>query len=213
MNTASHSKCPTARPVLAPDPARPMKCSLEMLVANSDVPMATQPTLGRPGSSPRSSSRAGRSRRRCRTRWRSRPERLRCRESSFSRRYFPCSNTRIRAIAHCSVPDAVPVCVTRMNRACTGAKAITVDGVAPAPWATGLLQLDLVARRQEEVFLLLGGREAGDWRLRTEVGALRHLIVETWSDAPLPLARRRWRGSRLCAARRGVADDQRSRGD
>ena len=45
MNTASHSKCPTASPVVAPDPARPMKCSLEMLVANSDVPIANQPTL------------------------------------------------------------------------------------------------------------------------------------------------------------------------
>ena len=30
MNTASHSKWPTARPELAPEPARPMKCSLEM---------------------------------------------------------------------------------------------------------------------------------------------------------------------------------------
>ena len=45
MNTASHSKCPTASPELAPEPARPMKCSLEMFDANSEAPTATQPTL------------------------------------------------------------------------------------------------------------------------------------------------------------------------
>ena len=37
MNTASHSNEPTARPELAPEPARPMKCSLEMLAAKSDA--------------------------------------------------------------------------------------------------------------------------------------------------------------------------------
>jgi hypothetical protein len=45
MKTASHSKCPTAKPELAPDPARPMKCSLEMFVAKSEAPIATHPTL------------------------------------------------------------------------------------------------------------------------------------------------------------------------
>ena len=45
MNTASHSNEPTARPELAPEPARPMKCSLEMLAAKSDAPIAIQPTF------------------------------------------------------------------------------------------------------------------------------------------------------------------------
>jgi len=32
------SKAPTATPDAAPDPASPMKCSLPMLLANSDAP-------------------------------------------------------------------------------------------------------------------------------------------------------------------------------
>ena len=45
MKLASHSKWPTASPELAPDPARPMKCSVEMFEASSDAPIAIQPTL------------------------------------------------------------------------------------------------------------------------------------------------------------------------
>ena len=45
MKHASHSNEPTASPELAPDPASPMKCSLEMFDANNDAPTATHPTL------------------------------------------------------------------------------------------------------------------------------------------------------------------------
>jgi hypothetical protein len=45
MKQAIHSKLPTASPLVAPEPARPMKCSLEMLEANRDAPMATHPTF------------------------------------------------------------------------------------------------------------------------------------------------------------------------
>ena len=45
MKTASHSNDPTASPELAPEPASPMKCSLEMFDAKSDAPTATHPTL------------------------------------------------------------------------------------------------------------------------------------------------------------------------
>ena len=45
MKTASHSKDPTASPELAPEPASPMKCSLEMFDAKSDAPTAIHPTL------------------------------------------------------------------------------------------------------------------------------------------------------------------------
>src|SRR5260370_38427607 len=42
---ASHSKWPPARPEVAPEPARPMKCSVEMFETKSDPPMANQPML------------------------------------------------------------------------------------------------------------------------------------------------------------------------
>ena len=45
MRQASHSKWPTASPDVAPEPARPMKCSVEMFETNSEAPMANQPTL------------------------------------------------------------------------------------------------------------------------------------------------------------------------
>ena len=44
MRQASHSKWPTASPEVAPDPARPMKCSVEMLETKSEAPIANQPT-------------------------------------------------------------------------------------------------------------------------------------------------------------------------
>src|SRR5689334_3563391 len=44
MKLASHSKCPTARPLAAPVPARPTRCSLPMLDANRLAPTASQPT-------------------------------------------------------------------------------------------------------------------------------------------------------------------------
>ena len=45
MRQASHSNCPTARPEDAPEPARPMKCSVEILETKSDAPIANHPTL------------------------------------------------------------------------------------------------------------------------------------------------------------------------
>ena len=45
MRQASHSKCPTARPEDAPDPDKPIKCSVEMLETNKDAPMKNHPTL------------------------------------------------------------------------------------------------------------------------------------------------------------------------
>jgi len=42
---ASHSKWPTARPEVAPEPAKPMKCSVEMFETKSEAPIANQPIL------------------------------------------------------------------------------------------------------------------------------------------------------------------------
>ena len=44
MKLASHSKWPTARPLAAPVPARPTRCSLPMFEANRLAPTASQPT-------------------------------------------------------------------------------------------------------------------------------------------------------------------------
>ena len=44
MRQASHSKDPTASPELAPEPASPMKCSVEIFETKSDAPIANQPT-------------------------------------------------------------------------------------------------------------------------------------------------------------------------
>ena len=41
-NHTLSSKAPTPRPDAAPEPARPIKCSLPMLLANSDAPTNTQ---------------------------------------------------------------------------------------------------------------------------------------------------------------------------
>ena len=42
---ASHSKWPTAKPDVAPEPAKPMKCSVEMFETNREAPMANQLTF------------------------------------------------------------------------------------------------------------------------------------------------------------------------
>ena len=44
MKLASHSKWPTARPLAAPVPARPTRCSLPIFEANRLAPTASQPT-------------------------------------------------------------------------------------------------------------------------------------------------------------------------
>ena len=41
--TASHSKCPTANPLSAPEVANPTKCSLEIFVAKIENPMTNHP--------------------------------------------------------------------------------------------------------------------------------------------------------------------------
>ncbi|OQA27963.1 MAG: hypothetical protein BWY59_00926 [Verrucomicrobia bacterium ADurb.Bin345] len=48
MKHASHSNWPTAKPLAAPLPASPMKCSAEMFDANRLAPMAIQPMLPPP---------------------------------------------------------------------------------------------------------------------------------------------------------------------
>ena len=40
---ANHSKCPTLNPWTEPAPANPTKCSLDILVANNDAPIANHP--------------------------------------------------------------------------------------------------------------------------------------------------------------------------
>ena len=55
--------------------------------------------------------------------------------------YLSTLNTVTRAMPHTSGPDAVPVCVIRMNFAVTGVNAIVVVGVWPAPCATGVPQV------------------------------------------------------------------------
>ncbi len=44
MKLASHSKWPTARPLAAPVPASPTRCSLPMFEAKRLAPTASQPT-------------------------------------------------------------------------------------------------------------------------------------------------------------------------
>ena len=39
QNAATHSYAPTASPTAAPDPANPIKCSLDIFAANIDKPI------------------------------------------------------------------------------------------------------------------------------------------------------------------------------
>ena len=45
MKIAINSNCPTANPLAAPEPANPIKCSLEILAAKIESPMVIHPTF------------------------------------------------------------------------------------------------------------------------------------------------------------------------
>lgn len=43
VNIAINSNCPTAKPRVDPEPANPIKCSLEIFVAKIEMPTVNQP--------------------------------------------------------------------------------------------------------------------------------------------------------------------------